>query len=274
MFYVTDFNTPPKGIFSRLKLRILGEDPWVEYKKVEGIVYGVIKGVPRGNRKYFYKVKNVVGNDPVIFQNGFDIFMKNKRNKPIFNSPPFTSPDTTEYLQRLLVNFAIEVGETASKINRVKVLLIDIAGSCPGVCTELLKVAHQVVVMTNNPKRYDTCIRYTNQVLGTTPKVIGKTDKTSDISFIVAPYGLCGYIPQNVKTPVFSIKYSDDGYCVFEDGIIIEKFIKNACPQNISSFLFASQMFIERDYFTEDSAVFLYKGSKCFTTKEMAGLIK
>ena len=143
MFFVTNFEKPQKRIFSLLKLALFGENPWVEYQNINGIVYGVIKGVPKGNRRFFHKVKNIVWNDPLIFQSNFDIFERNKRNKPVYLSPPFTPPDTTEYFQRLLVNFALEVSKNAIINNRIKVLLVDIGGNCAGVCIEFLKVAQE-----------------------------------------------------------------------------------------------------------------------------------
>ena len=274
MFFVTDFGAPPKGIFPKIKLAVLGENPYVEYLNYDGIVYGIVKGIPKGNKHFFRKVKNIVDKDTVIFQNNFDITEKNRKNKRIYASPLFTFPDATEYHQRLLVNFALEVSKNVSKNRRVRVLLIDIGGSCTGVCIEFMKVAQEVIVLTNNKSRYDACTRYTNQTLGVTPKIVGKHDKINNISFIIAPYGLCGYIPQNSKTPVFSIKNSDNGYFIFEDGIVIEKGIKNACPKDISPTTFSSQIFIEKGHHTEDKAVFLCSGNKCFTVEEMVKTIQ
>lgn len=274
MFFVTDFEEQPKGVFSRIKLRVRGENPIIEYHNVEGVIFGVIKGIPKGNRHFFRKVKSIVENDILIFQNGFNILEKNKRNKSIYHSPIFRLPSTTEYYQRLLVNFAIEVCKTASKNSRVKVLLIDIGGNCSGVCIEFMKVAHEVVVLTNNSNRYDACIRYSNQTFGATPKIVGMNDKINDISFVIAPYGLCGYIPQNTKTPVFSLKTPDNGYCIFETGIVVDKKIKSVCPNGISPMVFSSQFFLEKGHITDDKAVFLRSGNKCFTVEEMVKIIQ
>ncbi len=274
MFFVTDFEEQPKGVFSKIKLRVRGENPTIEYHNIGSIIFGVIKGIPKGNRHFFRKVKSIVGNDVLIFQNGFDIFEKNKRNISIYHSPTFKLPSTTEYYQRLLVNFAIEVSQIASKNSRVKVLLIDIGGNCSGVCIEFMKVAQEVVVLTNNFNRYDACIRYSNQTFGATPKIVGMNDKINDISFIIAPYGLCGYIPQNTKTPIFSLKNPDNGYGIFEDGIVVDKEVKNVCPRGISPTVFSSQFFLEKGHITDDKAVFLRSENKCFTVEEMVKIIQ
>ncbi len=273
MFYVTDFNSSPKDWFLRLKLHFFGENPRIEFNKISGVNFGIIKGVPKGNRDFFTKVKRIVGEDVLIFQDNFDILERNKNNKLIYTSPAFTPPDHTEYYQRLLVDFALKISKNASKLKRLKVLLIDIGGHCTGVCIELLKVVHNVTVLTNNPSKYDTCIRYANQSLGTTPTIIERGEKINNISFILAPYGLCGYIPHNSKTPVLSIKNSDNGYCIFEEGILVENKIKEICPKGVSPTLFSSQIFIEKGYSTMDSEVFLRYGNRCFTVEEIIEIL-
>lgn len=273
MFYITDFDCTKHTISQKIKRIFVKPNPKVIISRFENIQYGIVKGDPFDNPPFFFRLKEMIGDDVLIFQENFDLTKRNRKNRAVFPHPILRSPDRTEYYQRLLVNFTLEICKSASKSERVKLLLVDIGGNCAGVCIELLKVAHSVFVYTENPKRYDGCTKYAQQTLGTAPVIIGRQNSADKVSVILAPYGMGGFVHPYPSTPTISLKKSDNGFYITEDGIVFDKHFFKDFSHKISPVDIASQIFIEREYFTNDRLAFLRQGNNNYTKDKIVNLI-
>lgn len=273
MLFIACFSPPQKGISNKIK-RIFGDNGIERLSwNIDNVKCDVVSGCPYGDKGYFYRLKNVVKDDIILFPKDFDLNAIDRKGRLLYPHPSFNRSNSGDYLNRLMVNFVKELLEKLSVKNRQHLLLIDEDARCTGVAIELLKVCHRLSVYTQHPERYQLCVKYAFEKFGTHPEIITDRQENNRITLMVAPYGLCGFNPRQKGCPLISLKPSDNGFYPPVQGIVFSDVVTVGCPEFISKTELASALFLLKGHYTQDKLAFLRKGHRNFPLEAMEEII-
>lgn len=168
--------------------------------------------------------------------------------------PPSSSPikqyDDSEFLSRLMLNFAVDCIGKAAEIKRFTVMLTDKDANCSGVAAELVKTSAEVIVVTEKPKEYQSCIKYCFEKYGAIVKVLSRYDDPLPADCVVAPYGMQGMRLGIRPAVIFSGGSEMNAYRVDKNSILFPEEILAHCGDKIPPTAFAAALCEEEGIFS------------------------